>query len=134
MKYCTKCGAKLRDDDLFCSKCGAKQESSEKVEIVNSDDTNSVAEIKSNALYPEYRADNKTDISNTNGFAVAAIICAFVFPIAGIVFSIVGIVKSRALKGEGEALSVVSLIISIAVLFILFVTWIVLLSFAIFNY
>ena len=25
MKYCTKCGHPLNDDDLFCSKCGAKQ-------------------------------------------------------------------------------------------------------------
>ena len=29
MKYCTKCGAKLNDDDLFCGNCGAKVNSSE---------------------------------------------------------------------------------------------------------
>lgn len=26
MKYCTKCGKQLNDDDLFCPACGAKQE------------------------------------------------------------------------------------------------------------
>lgn len=26
MKYCSKCGAELRDRDEFCFKCGAKQE------------------------------------------------------------------------------------------------------------
>ena len=25
MKYCTKCGRQLNDDDLFCPACGAKQ-------------------------------------------------------------------------------------------------------------
>lgn len=32
MKYCSKCGAPLNDDDLFCSACGAKQEAAPQVE------------------------------------------------------------------------------------------------------
>ena len=29
MKYCTKCGRQLNDDDLFCPACGAKQVAAE---------------------------------------------------------------------------------------------------------
>ena len=27
MKYCTRCGNELKDDDIFCGKCGYKQDS-----------------------------------------------------------------------------------------------------------
>ncbi len=37
MKYCTKCGSEIRDDDLFCSKCGAKVTRYEENKIVEED-------------------------------------------------------------------------------------------------
>ncbi|MBR6459011.1 MAG: hypothetical protein IKS49_02475 [Actinomycetaceae bacterium] len=51
--------------------------------------------------------------SQTNGMAIAGLICAFLFTPLGLIFSIIGLKKSKQLNGEGKGLSIAGIIISV---------------------
>lgn len=84
MKFCQKCGAQLEDDQNFCAVCGADQ----------------------NPMNQE------SNMVQSNGFAVAAIICSFLIPLFGIIFGFVGLSKSKETK-SGKNLSMAAIAISI---------------------
>jgi hypothetical protein len=50
-----------------------------------------------------------------NGFAIAGIILAVFFPILGLIFSIIGLTKSKARAGAGKALSIAGIVVSLIV-------------------
>lgn len=50
--------------------------------------------------------------SQTNGMAIAGIICAFLFPLLGLIFSIIGLNKSKQMNGEGRGVSIAGIVIS----------------------
>src|SRR5215467_1451120 len=50
-----------------------------------------------------------------NGFAIAGIILAIFVPLLGLIFSIIGLVKSGARAGAGKALSIVGIVLSLVV-------------------
>jgi hypothetical protein len=51
-----------------------------------------------------------------NGFAIAGIILAILVPILGLIFSIIGLTKSKARAGAGKALSIAGIIVSVLVM------------------
>lgn len=67
MKYCTKCGTELRDNDAFCPKCGAKVDYAEpKVEV--------------EPVYTETKSKKRDSTLMTVAFAfnvIACVTCAF---------------------------------------------------------
>ena len=57
----------------------------------------------------------------TNAMAIAGLICAFLFPLLGLIFSIVGLKKSKELN-NGKEMSVVGIVVSsLALVFALIV-------------
>jgi hypothetical protein len=54
-------------------------------------------------------------VKQGNGFAVAGIILAIFVPILGLIFSIIGLVTSKARAGAGKTLSIVGIVVSIVV-------------------
>lgn len=50
--------------------------------------------------------------SKTNGFAVAGFVLAFLIPLLGLIFSIIGLTKAKDYKGNGKGLSIAGIIIS----------------------
>jgi hypothetical protein len=50
-----------------------------------------------------------------NGFAVAGIVLAVLAPLLGLIFSIIGLAKSKAREGAGKALSIVGIVVSLVV-------------------
>src|SRR5215469_7507977 len=48
-----------------------------------------------------------------NGFAIAGIILAILLPLFGLIFSIIGLVKSKARAGAGKTLSIVGIVVSV---------------------
>ena len=48
-----------------------------------------------------------------NGFAIAGIILAILVPLLGLIFSIIGLTKSKARAGAGKALSIAGIIVSV---------------------
>ncbi|QSB07439.1 DUF4190 domain-containing protein [Mycoplasma tauri] len=59
--------------------------------------------------------------SDSNGLANAGIIFAFIFPPLGLIFSLIGLYKSKKMNGKGKVLSIVGIFISIITL-ILFIS------------
>lgn len=47
-----------------------------------------------------------------NGMAIAGFICSFFFPLLGLIFSIIGVNKSKELNGKGHGLAVAGIILS----------------------
>lgn len=84
-KFCTNCGNQLIDEAAFCPKCGVMA------------NTNNNVNNNSN---------------KTNGFAIAGLILSFFTTILGLVFSIIGLVKSKT-TNDGKPLAIVGLVISI---------------------
>jgi PHD/YefM family antitoxin component YafN of YafNO toxin-antitoxin module len=54
-------------------------------------------------------------VKQGNGFAVAGLILAIFVPLLGLIFSIIGLVTSRARAGAGKALSIVGIVLSVVV-------------------
>lgn len=55
-----------------------------------------------------------SETSRTNGLAIAAIICAFIFPIAGLIFGIIALAQIKKDPSQnGKGLAVASIIISL---------------------
>ena len=65
MKYCTKCGTMLNDDDLFCSKCGNKV--SPPIQVTNDntkvEDNKEIVEAKE-PIKEEIKEENAQPVSN----------------------------------------------------------------------
>jgi hypothetical protein len=56
-----------------------------------------------------------TPVKQGNGFAVAGIVLAVLVWPLGLIFSIIGLVKSKARYGAGKALSIVGIVVSLVV-------------------
>lgn len=81
MKFCSKCGAEMKDDDLFCPRCG------------NSTDERTVQQVNKDSIIDESVVSKTTDIVKKNNskmiFWALAIIGA-VIGITGVILLIVG--------------------------------------------
>ena len=64
---------------------------------------------------PGWQYPGGVPVKQGNGFAVAAIILAILLWPLGLIFSIIGLVKSRSRAGAGKVLSIVALVVSIIV-------------------
>lgn len=70
------------------------------------------------ALPPDFSSEK----SRTNGLAIAAIICAFIFPLAGLILGIIALVQIGKNPGEkGKGLAIAAIIISILIPVLYFV-------------
>ena len=96
---CYNCGSSLKGDSNKCEYCGTiiKEATTEKVE--NEPVFNNV----------EYKSESSIKYS---GYSIAGIICAFIFPILGLIFSIIGLNKDRQ-TGNSTTIAVIGIIASI---------------------
>ncbi len=116
MNTCKYCFSAIPDDAAFCPGCGA-----ERADALNKPRRAAAEPAYSepaNASGPEAAytaAPAPAYAKDTNGFAIAAFICAFFVPIAGIALSIIAMIQANSnvyakpLKG----LSIWALVISI---------------------
>ncbi len=82
-KFCTNCGNELDDRAIMCPKCGV-------------------------ALT---QATNASNGSSSNGMAIAGFILSFFIPLLGLIFSILGLKRSKE-TNNGKGLSTAGIIIS----------------------
>ena len=106
MKYCSKCGAQLADDDMYCYNCGA--EAKEKEKGVEREKASFDDYYENN-----YRNDNSYGYYSKNTMATCGLVFSFLSPILGLIFSIIGLNKSRHMNGLGRGQAIAGIIISI---------------------
>lgn len=58
-----------------------------------------------------YRPPQET--SGSNGMAIAGFVCSFFVPILGLIFSIIGLNRSKNMFGKGKGLAVAGIVVSV---------------------
>ena len=137
--FCYNCGHHLDDDDKFCPSCGARVKNSDSEEkVVDSEDLGAKREsdrdyISDNDIFfgekisssdRKYDAKNnqashfrQAKVKESNGMAVAGLICAFIVPILGLILSIIAYDN---LKKAGEPTRIATIGIVVAVCSLVF--------------
>ncbi|MFA7222823.1 MAG: zinc ribbon domain-containing protein [Bacilli bacterium] len=114
--YCHKCGKQIPDDAKFCPYCGEDVSNDNKKEddiypvsdehpYVNNNDANS-------------NVFNNEKNKSANNYSVSGFIFSFIFPILGLIFSIVEISKSKKEGSKASGFAIAGIIISSIVIFL----------------
>ena len=104
--YCRFCGKEV-GDAKWCPYCGAQQPAQEDKTFFNG----SNSEESRNAWGEQINLN--TPAPRTNGFSIAGLILSFFSPLLGLIFSLIGLFKSRQYH-SGRVLAIVGIIVSIA--------------------
>ncbi len=114
--FCKYCGGQIADDALFCPNCGAKQTASNEAvqkEQYTESNYQQATDYNENTSAPQ---ENKKNVMAILGF-----IFSFLIPLLGLIFSIIGLSKSKqTLSGKGFA--VAGIIISVVTMVINLIT------------
>ena len=71
-------------------------------------------EIDNNAYVCPYCGFKTVETKpETNGMAIAGLVCAFFIPLLGLIFGCIGLQKSKELGGEGRGMSIAAIVISV---------------------
>ncbi len=84
MKYCQSCGSEMHDEAVMCVACGVQSSSS------------------------------KLNSAESNGIAIGAIICAFVFALAGVILGVVGLGKYKGVNDTAYKMCIAAIILAVA--------------------
>ena len=102
MKYCTKCGAQLADDDDYCFFCGAK------FDEVKQEEPKERPTFQDQSYYEDRYYGQRP-----NTVALLGFVFAFLSPIVGLILSIIGLKKAKEMNGLGRGYAIAGIIISI---------------------
>lgn len=105
MNYCPNCGKKVEKDAYVTTQMNTMQPSQP-------------------YLQPQQQIQNPA----TNEFAIVGFILSFFFSILGLIFSCIGLSKSKSMNGSGKALSIAGIIISCLTMFFAFVVFVTVMS------
>lgn len=102
MKYCSKCGAQLADDDDYCYFCGAK------FEEIKQEELKEQPTFQDQSYY-----EDKYYGQRPNTVALFGFVFAFLSPIVGLILSIIGLKKAKEYNGLGKGYAIAGIIISV---------------------
>lgn len=98
MKYCSNCGSQIPNGSNFCTSCGQP--------------------VNGGSQYDSYQQPVQNN-EGSNGYAIAGLICSlFVGSITGLIFSSIGLNKSKS-TGQGKGLAIAGIVISVVRLVLL---------------
>lgn len=87
--FCNNCGKEINDAAYVCPYCGVRTPV---------------------AMQAEQR---QTTSEDTNGFAIAGLVLAFFFPLLGLIFSCVGLSRSKKMNDVERGLSIAGIVVSV---------------------
>ena len=132
--FCTNCGKELTEGVTVCPYCGEHTDDldakstapSETAEAsfgaYATEDTQQPAQTDAAEYGEQQSSDTLTDTQNVpqkkpvNGIAVAGLILSVLFAPLGLVLSIIGLVRSKKMDGEGRKLGIAGIVISVLVI------------------
>lgn len=119
--YCTKCGAQVHDGDRFCPSCGAALNSSPAYIDPFEPQTN----YNPPPVQQPQNQWQQTAPTEENSMAILGFIFAFIFPIVGLILSIMGLKKRQyhGLAVAGVVISIISIIIYVIAVIVIIATW-----------
>ena len=117
--FCSNCGQKLDDNAVTCPNCGAETGVSPAV------GAEKPAEQAGEARQQQAQQYQPPRESESNGFAIAGLICAFFIPILGLIFSCIGLNRSKKMNGEGKGVSIAGIVISVLAIVLIVVVVII---------
>lgn len=111
-KFCTNCGAELKDGFAFCEKCGSPVDGGKQTKNV---------ETPTQTVYNN--TYNVAPAKKTNGLAlggfittlVSSLLCCGSFNLIGLILCIIGLVKAKDYDGNGKGLAIAGIIICVVV-------------------
>ena len=113
--FCSNCGQKLDDNAVTCPNCGAETGVSPAV------GAEKPAEQAGEPRQQQAQQYQPPRESESNGYAIAGLICAFFIPILGLIFSCIGLNRSKKMNGEGKGLSIAGIVISVLAIVIIII-------------
>lgn len=117
--FCSNCGQKLDDNAVTCPNCGAETGISP---AVGAEKPAKQAGEPRPQQAQQYQPPRE---SESNGFAIAGLICAFFIPILGLIFSCMGLNRSKKMNGEGKGVSIAGIVISVLAIVLIVVVVII---------
>lgn len=117
--FCSNCGQKLDDNAVTCPNCGAETGVSPAV------GAEKPAEHAGEPRQQQAQQYQPPRESESNGFAIAGLICAFFIPILGLIFSCIGLNRSKKMNGEGKGVSIAGIVISVLAIVLIVVVVII---------
>ncbi len=93
--YCKNCGNQIDDNAAVCIHCGCATENQQTLQPVQ-----------------------QTTGNESNTIAIVGFVFAFLFPLVGLICSIIGLKKSKELGGAQKGLAVAGIVISAIVMII----------------
>lgn len=93
--YCKNCGNQIDDNAVVCIHCGhatENQQASQSVQTTNSGESNTIA--------------------------IVGFVFAFLFPLVGLICSIIGLKKSKELGGAQKGLATAGIVVSVIIMII----------------
>lgn len=131
--FCTNCGKELNEGVTVCPYCGehtddldaqsaAPSETADAPFGVYTAEGTQPAQTDAAEYGEQQSSDTLTDTQNVpqkkpvNGIAVAGLILSVLFAPLGLVLSIIGLVRSKKMDGEGRKLGIAGIVISVLVI------------------
>jgi len=107
--FCGHCGDKLQQGAHFCEKCGSRSQA----QSTSSSTTTHFGQFGGQQASQPQQQYQAPAYSGENSMAIAGLICAFMIPLLGLIFSILGLQKAKEMNGKGRTMSLWGLWLSI---------------------
>lgn len=104
MRNCHNCGTQCPENTVYCPSCGVALS----MGMNNGSVQNGTMNPIENENYGGVQAQNKTNI-----WCILGLVFAFLFPILGLIFSIVGLSQVKKTGEKGKGLAITGIVLSI---------------------
>ena len=111
--YCSSCGKTSEANATFCAGCGRPQSTENQQSAMGQPLSGGQSGWGQNQSGQGGQHHGTSEPPRGNGMAVAGFILAFFSPLLGIIFSCIGLSKSKERNGAGRTLAIAGIIISV---------------------